>query len=241
MPPCATYQSAEAANLWGTGPALNDIRQGNLGDCFLMASLDSLAYSEPSRLYQIAVDLGDGTYAVRFVRSGVVSYVRVSGDVSTQQAAVTSTGGLWVDMIEKAYAYYRAGSNTFASLNTGWMYNTLQDLGCAAFNIIIPLAANETAATDAALATQINAALLADQGLSIGTPPTIAASAPLIGSHAYAVIGAFYDSVAGSWEVKLRNPWGFDGAGNDSNPSDGIVTISFAQLTANCSVVVGGY
>jgi len=233
-----TYQPA-GDSLWGAGPALTDIRQGNLGDCFLMASLDSLAYSEPSRLYQIAVDLGDGTYAVRFVRSGSASFVRVAGDLSAQQAAVSSTGGLWVAMIEKAYAFYRAGANSFASLDTGWMYATLQDLGCAAFNILIP--PTETALSDTALASQITGALAANQGLSIGTPPNIFAAAPLIGSHAYAIIGVFFDTAAGSWELQLRNPWGFDGIGNDGNTSDGIVTISFAQLTANCSVIVGGY
>lgn len=234
-------QTVPGTSLWGAGPALNDVRQGQLGDCFLMASLDSLAFSEPARLYQIAVDLGDGTYAVRFVRSGVVSYVRVDADLSSLQAAVSSSGGMWVPVIEKAYAYYRTGANTYASLDTGWMYATLQDLGCAASNILIPSPASETAQTDSALAATIESGLAAGHGLSIGTPATILDGAPLIASHAYAVLGVYYDSAAASWEIQLRNPWGFDGAGNDGNPNDGIVTISFAQLTANSSVIVSGY
>jgi hypothetical protein len=35
----------------------------------------------------------------------------------------------------------------------------------------------------------------------------------------------------------LHNPWGVDGAGNDSNPGDGIVTLTFAQIQANFTSV----
>jgi hypothetical protein len=30
--------------------------------------------------------------------------------------------------------------------------------------------------------------------------------------------------------VTLRNPWGVDGAGNDGNPNDGLVTVSVFSL-----------
>jgi hypothetical protein len=35
--------------------------------------------------------------------------------------------------------------------------------------------------------------------------------------------------------VTLRNPWGFDGTGSDSNPNDGLVTITMAVYQANVS------
>ena len=48
---------------------MNDIYQGSLSDCYFLAPLASLAYSEPQKLMNTAVDLGDGTYAFRFVHA----------------------------------------------------------------------------------------------------------------------------------------------------------------------------
>ena len=38
--------------------------------------------------------------------------------------------------------------------------------------------------------------------------------------------------------VTLRNPWGYDGAGSDSNTSDGYVTVSLEQANTNFSSVM---
>lgn len=40
--------------------------------------------------------------------------------------------------------------------------------------------------------------------------------------------------------VVLRNPWGYDGAGNDSNTADGLVTVTGAQLFASTGWVLWG-
>ena len=68
--------------------------------------------------------------------------------------------------------------------------------------------------------------------MAASTNSSITGGAPLIGSHVYSVIGAFVDG-AGTVMIQLRNPWGTDGAGNDGNPNDGLVTISYAQFAAN--------
>ena len=65
--------------------------------------------------------------------------------------------------------------------------------------------------------------------LGINAP---AQNAPLIGSHAYEVV-----STNGT-TVVLRNPWGVDGAGHDSNVNDGYVTVTAAQLFASQMGVV---
>jgi hypothetical protein len=41
--------------------------------------------------------------------------------------------------------------------------------------------------------------------------------------------------------VTLRNPWGYDGAGNDSDPSDGYVTVTAAQANTSFSAVMSAY
>jgi hypothetical protein len=220
-------------SLWGTGPVADDVLQGQNADCYLNASLAGLARYSPDRLRETAVDLGDGTYAVQFVRGGVKSFVRVDGDLPAGGPYAGGlmynhpgpSGNLWAAIIEKAYAVFRTNSNSYASLNYGVPATALTNLGID--NYVY------TPGTDANAAyTTISAALASGRAVVFGTNPTIVGNAPLAGGHGYTVIGAAKDAF-GNVTFTLRNPWGFDGAGSDSNPSDGIVTITFAQLAAN--------
>ena len=80
-------------------------------------------------------DLGDGTYAVRFRRNNVDSYVRVDGDLPVWNGSYLAyadqspNGSIWAAIIEKAYAFFRTGAGTYASLNSGWMATAFSDLG----------------------------------------------------------------------------------------------------------------
>ena len=51
---------------------------------------------------------------------------------------------------------------------------------------------------------------------------------PLIGFHAYTVEAVNYDSAGVATSLRLRNPWGVDGAGSDG-ANDGYVTVTAAQ------------
>jgi hypothetical protein len=62
-------------------------------------------------------------------------------------------------------------------------------------------------------------------------------NAPVVASHVYSVIGAYMDTATNTVMIKLRNPWGFDGAGSDGNGGDGIVTLTYAQFSANFSML----
>ena len=221
------------SSFFGTGPTMNDINQGGLSDCYYVAPLASLAYSEPQKLMNMGVDLGDGTYAVRFVRNGVTSYVRVDGDLSTgyynggmANLQPGANGNQWACLFEKAYAFFRTGANTYASLNWGSQATTFSDLG------ITNSAISPSYSTGANVLSTINTQLSAGHAMAASTNGTVTSGAPLIASHVYTVIGAYKDSAGTIW-IQLRNPWGVDGAGNDSNPNDGLVTINFGTFSAN--------
>jgi hypothetical protein len=131
---------------------------------------------------------------------------------------------LWAVVIEKAYAYCRAGANTFASLNFGSTAAVSADLGLPTTLSWLPGSAD-------VVYQLVLAATQSHQGLTFGTPSTVAGGAPLVGSHAYTLISATLQN--GVYTFYARNPWGFDGAGNDGNTSDGIVAITWAQLQQN--------
>ena len=124
-----------SASLWGTGPVAGDVNQGESGDCYFLSSLAAFAGVEPAMLQQSAVDMGDGTYTVDFIANNKPEYIRVSNDLPTQgsesyvYARPGSTGSIWAAIMEKAYAFFRTGANTYASISSGWMGDVYTALG----------------------------------------------------------------------------------------------------------------
>jgi hypothetical protein len=140
---------------------------------------------------------------------------------------VSSSGGLWVPLIEKAYAYFRTGGNSYGSLGFGATGAFATDLG-QPLQYMYP-----QDNSDAGLYSIISSALQSGQVLASVTPTSIAGGAPLIGSHAYAIVSVAFQN--GVVLVTMRNPWGFDGAGSDGNPNDALVTLTGTQMRMNFS------
>ncbi|MFZ5446620.1 MAG: C2 family cysteine protease [Myxococcota bacterium] len=107
------------------GPSKDDVFQGSTGDCYFMARLTAFADADPEFIRKAIAPLGDGSYAVRFVRNGVPDYVRVDsdlwvkGDGTLVYAKEGQEGALWVPLIEKAFAVARRDQNSYASINGG--------------------------------------------------------------------------------------------------------------------------
>jgi hypothetical protein len=220
------------ASLWGTGPTMSDVNQGQSSDCYFLGAIQTMANSAPGALRQLAVDLGDGTYAVQFKRGGTTTYVRVDGDLPAggpyanglEYAHPGASGDLWVPIMEKAYAEYRTGSWSYASLDEGNFGTVYSDFGVA-YNTL-------NSSSPSALYGSIVSALNNGKGVTIGTTLSISGGTPLIYDHAYTVTAAWTDS-SGTEYVQVRNPWGFDGAGNDGNSGDALVTLTVGQLSQN--------
>ena len=65
------YKKSKRCELFSKkGPRAKDVRQGDLGDCFLLANLASLAHRHPQKIRQMVRDNKDGTYSVRFYKRG---------------------------------------------------------------------------------------------------------------------------------------------------------------------------
>ena len=143
-------------SLFGTGPVMTDINQGSINDCYFLATIQSLAYSSPAKLESLAVDLGDGTYAVRFSQYGVSTFVRVDGDMAGW-GVHNSNGSLWPMVFEKAYAFFRTQQNSYSSLNTGFSGDVYSNLGIANSYLFM-------SSPPAMLASQMSTALATGKG-----------------------------------------------------------------------------
>jgi hypothetical protein len=229
------------------GPSQNDIYQGGVGDCYFLATLSATAKTDPNRIRNSVVDLGDGTYAVQFWSGGSPQYVRVDAELSIDSygdhtyAGLGRDNSIWVPVIEKAFAAFRTGANTYASISTGWMYEAFGDLGSTSTNLW-------SWSSGISLLNYIEGELTAGKAVTIATPSTIIGGCPCVGSHAYMVDHVNYETINVGWfkitipvSVVLRNPWGFDGVSDGSDPSDGYVTVSADQAFSNFDAVQSAY
>jgi hypothetical protein len=90
-----------------------------------------------------------------------------------------------------------------------------------------------SSSTADALAQSMANSLAAGHAVTAGSNSP--ASAPIVSNHAYSVNAVTNEN--GTWYVTVYNPWGFDGASWDSNPSDGLLKLTAAQfLTAFMAV-----
>jgi uncharacterized delta-60 repeat protein len=87
------------------GPQANDVEQGNLGDCTVMASMAEVAHRNPGLIEDMFLDNGDGTYTVRFFNNGVPDYVTVNQQLPAGGTLYDRpvSGVLWAALAEKAY------------------------------------------------------------------------------------------------------------------------------------------
>ena len=114
----------------------DDVIQGRLGDCYLLANLKALAQADPRIIERMIRDNHNGTYTVTFYEDGHPVEVTVTNEFPTEVKprwfddrtpfAKRGDGELWVRVIEKAYAErFRDG---YGSMESGELWTTAEQL-----------------------------------------------------------------------------------------------------------------
>jgi hypothetical protein len=228
------YRAFEGSPLFATrGPAMSDVDQGGLSDCYLLAGLSAIARDSPHALRQNVVDFDDGTYGVRlgddFYRVDNDLPVASSASSRPAYAGLGAQNSMWVAIVEKAFAHYRRGANSYASLEDGWSIEVNRAFRAAS----VGERWINSYSSAAAMATDVANLAAAGQAVTIGFLGTSVGGAPLVMNHMYALASIERNSSGAVASITLRNPWATDGAGNrDNKPSDGLVTLSPAQIYA---------
>jgi titin len=224
-PTDAGTTTKQSLPLFGSGPVPADVNQGDVGDCYFLSSLAAFTNHDPQVIENAVVDLGDGTYAVEFQSKGNPVYVRVNNSFSSGSlggflyAHPGANDTIWAPVMEKAFAYFRTGANSYESIGGGAMSEVYTDLGIGSNGITV------SSLSDASLYALLSNGLSNNEAITFGTQ-----NAPnLVSDHAYALLGV--SKVNGVDMYTVRNPWGV--SGDKLENSAGIATLTYSQFEAN--------
>ncbi|MFN7416238.1 MAG: C2 family cysteine protease [Dolichospermum sp.] len=211
-----SYRSV-SGSLFQNGISANDIRQGQVGDCYYLATLSSIAQENPTYIQNMFTDNGDSTFTVRFYNNGVADYLTVDRQLPTNlsgNAVYAGWGGgsssstsneLWVSLAEKAYAQLAesgwsrssTSTNSYAAISGGWMDKVIRQVtGLAATSQSV------SNMTQTQLINLVNSNQILTAGFVYG------AGFGVVNSHAYTITA--YNATNGTFY--LRNPWGVQDA-----------------------------
>lgn len=225
-------------SLFGDAIRYEDVRQGQVGDCYFLAALGAIARQNNDVIRTMFIDNGDDTWTVRFYRSSsTADYVTVDRFLPTRNGGLlyanmgdgpdSDTNILWVALAEKAYAQVNesgwlgryVSANSYASIEAG--------LPSDATAQVTGKAASWQQTTEVSFSTLQNS-FTAGKIITFGSNFDQVASY-LVPNHAYVLVG--YDAVART--VTLFNPWGIEGGYYNGSQRDGLVTLTMDQLRGN--------
>jgi hypothetical protein len=230
-----------AANSASGTPAYADLHQGDLGDCYYLSALGSIAKVSPQTIENMFIPDGNGVYTVCFyTANGAADYVTVNTALPLSGKSLIYEGlgagnSLWLPLAEKAYAEWNetgnegnGNVNTYAAIEGGWMGNVYNQVfsvkvTAGAQNEYWTSSSNSTSSQAVALENQLIAALgSSTTAVTIGTDNfNYSSSTGLYGDHAYVALS--YNASSGTFQ--LYNPWGVD------QPNQ---NLTWSQLYANC-------
>ena len=229
------------------GPTQDDVVQGEIGDCWLMAPLAAIAKTDPDYLRQSIVSLGDGTFAVRVgggyyrvdadlaMSGGLPTFAGFGNDASGNDisaSAAPTSGSLWVAMIEKAAAYSFGG--TYEDLDGDFVQHGFGVMGYRAIFDATDDGVDDGNSTLNWIQTQLDAG----RAVAFGTEPEIlGVSSAVVGQHCYSIDSIITDPVTGTRSIKVRNPWGDDGP-VDNGMGDGYIILSGTMVYQSYSKLV---
>ncbi len=214
-----THISGSLAN--ADGFTWDDMKQSSiLGDCWFIAGMGALGNASQEAVSNMFIDNGDGTWTLRFYgyNSGVFTadYVTVDQYLPTNSSGVRIyaawTNGLWIALAEKAFAQWCETGKPYQFSNARGTTNAYSSLYAGTHSEIFSAALGRGCSS----ATTVSAYCSAlDNGYAVGfsSPSSLVSGVPtskygLYSSHAYTVIGYYYDSAAADYRFIVKNPWG---------------------------------
>ncbi|MFN8417819.1 MAG: C2 family cysteine protease [Anaerolineae bacterium] len=221
----------------------DDVKQGMMGDCYVLSSLAAVAQQQPELIRGMIHDNGDGTYTAQLydgAGGSRQSYVldnqlpvtiSQNSSIHAQFGDTASDGKkeMWVPLLEKAVADHKSGGGGFDVKD----YVNIGEGGYPK-DVLPMLTGNPNSYAGSAggikfedLASKFKNSEAIVVGTLAGNNPNLSKlplyqSGQLVASHAYYVVGV--DEV--NKTVTIRNPWGWD----NTDPRMTAITIPYDEM-----------
>ena len=215
-----------------------DILQGQLGDCYFLAAVSSIA-EKPGRLRRLFLSKknhGNGIYAVAMCLNGVWEEIILDDFAPCTRAGElafnrSKTEELWVVLLEKAWAKVHGG---YLNIEAGLTREALRDLtGASAKTFFLRQKPDEIWGRLMEAEEKNFIMTAGSDNLNSGSDAYIQ-KIGICGSHAYSLLAVYqvdrqygrytrrrYGEAHSHKLVKLRNPWGsgeWQGKWSDNDP-----------------------
>ncbi len=257
-----SYQLVTNVPLFASGESSSHVnyyavQQGQIGDCWVLASLAAVAEREPQAIWSMITPNGNETYTVRFIEpNGTPDFVTVNDELPSGGnifASVThanpgssNSTELWVALIEKAYAQENSegwlpsndpGSDSYQAINY-ILSNDAPAYGTV--GVLSAITGSPTSSPGVNPGT-LGADWLNGDPVVLGTPDSPQVSingVNIVEGHVYAVIGYNPATSSAPAEFTLFSPWGLNGSSytpagfTTSVYCAGIVTANPSQVSA---------
>lgn len=191
------------------GPSINDIHQGQDGDCSLLSALQGVVDADPNFIKSMIVQNSNDTYSVRFFNNGVPTWVTVDNNVYSKGAHVATSS--WVAIAERANvafeATYQNDVNSYSSLPGS--YEKLKEITGDTYTSFRALTTTEQKwdTTDFdLLKTAVSNGAPAQLSSWVDSKDAVTGQTNFVSAHAFAIIG--FDETSNNFI--LTNPWGAD-------------------------------
>jgi hypothetical protein len=211
------YRAVHGKLFGAGGPSYLDVREGQLGDCWLLSSFAAVAARDPADIKSMftydgtTVENGSvvGLYRVRFyATNGAARYVTVDTELPKGGKVYDHpvNGVLWVALAEKAYAEANGagivttneeGENSYLALDSGYAAWALQAITGERSSIDWFFKPSDLAAAW-------------DAGQLVVLSDSNPESRMLVDDHDYALVG--YNPSSAS-PFRVYNPWGTTASG----------------------------
>lgn len=224
----------------------DQIQQGELGDCYFLAAVASLANtpSGKKQIHDMIKPLANDRYQISFPGRAPIT---INAPTLGERALYSNAGqdGAWLSVLEKGYAEVRKRdsllikrSNPYDQIGNGGQLSTgIRHITGQGSDTDVLLLTSEST-----LRSKLERALAQHQIVTVGTlgklpwqEDTTANGLPM--GHAYSVLA--YDRKTD--QVTVRNPWGntevSDGNGPRDGRDDGTFQMPLSEFKASFSMV----
>ncbi len=217
--PAVLTEHSGAEYLWVDGQLFvdgvqaDDVLQGQMGDCHVVAGFSAIAAKSPESIEQAIRDNGNGTFTACFYEDswfGKKAKVEVTVDGQLPSTSGVLYGKsadkteLWVALLEKAYAQWKGG---YEVIGAGGSPGEVMDAVLGRTNSYHTV---RTSSSTEHIYNVLDAAMKEGKAACAGTHgegrSALYAGTGVYANHAYAVLGVGEEN--GEKYVQLRNPWG---------------------------------